>query len=68
MYATAVIGGSLLLGLLLLVLVLLLLPLWLLLEVAACLVKAESAGKLPLRRELSTRVPARIKDANVVTG
>ena len=41
-----------------LLLVLLLLPLWLLLGEAACLAKAESAGKLPLHRELSTRVPA----------
>ena len=57
MYATAVREGSLLLGLLLLLplllLVLLLLLPWLLLEEAACLAKLESAGKLPLRRELS---------------
>ena len=71
-YATAILGGSLLLGwlllLLLLPLVLLLLPLWLLLEVVACLANAESVGKFPLCSELSTRVPARISDAKVVTG
>ena len=67
-----VLGGSLLLGWLLLLplllLVLLLLPLWLLLEVVACLANVESIGKFPLRIKLSTRVPAQIKDANVVTG
>ena len=52
----------------LLVVVVVLLPLWLLLEVVACLANAESTGKLPLHSELSTRVPARISDANVVTG
>ena len=56
-YATVVHGGSLLLGLLLLppplLLVLLLLPL---LGEVTCLAKMESARKLLLRRELSTRV------------
>ena len=67
---TAVFGGSLLLGWLLpllLLLLLLLLPLWLA-GVVACLANVVSAGKQPLRSELSMRVPARIKDVRVVTG
>ena len=74
MYATTVLGRSLLLGWLLLLplllLLLLQLPLLLLLllGVMACLANAESAGKLPLHSELSTRAPARIRDAKVVIG
>ena len=56
-YATAVFGGSFFLGQLLLLPLLLLLVLLLLLAVT-CLANAEGAGKLPLRSELSTQVPA----------
>ena len=52
----------------LLLLLVLLLVLLVLLLMAACLANAESAGKLPLRSELSTRVPARISAVKVVTG
>ena len=67
MYATIVLGGSLLLEWLVLeLLLLLLLPLWL--EVVAYFTNAVSAGKLPLRSKLSMRAPARIKDAKLVMG
>ena len=65
----AVFEGSLLLRWLLLLplLLLLLLPLGPA-SVVTCLANVVSAEKQPLRSELSTRVPARIRDAKVVTG
>ena len=71
MNATAVFGESFLFGRLLLLPLLLLLEvllLALLLLIAACLANAERAGKLSLRRELSTRAPALMSAAKVVTG
>ena len=41
--------------------------LFLLLEVVACFVNSVRAGKFPLHSELSTRVPARIKDEKLGT-
>ena len=52
----------------LLLLLVLLLVLLVLLLMVACLANVESAGKLPLRSELSTRVPAQISAVKVVTG
>ena len=70
MYATAVFGESFFLGrlLLLLLLLLLLVVVVLLLLAEACLANAESAGKLPLHNELSTRAPAWMSATKVVTG
>ena len=59
---------SFFLGQLLLLLLLLVLGLLLLLLAVVCLVNVESAGKLPLCSELSTRVPARINAVKVVMG